>query len=829
MKKVISLVLTVCLCLSLGCAAFASGEAGLVLLNGKENKSEVYGTDTFYAETLTQALLNSVKENCTIVYTNDAAGITSGLSASVHGEYTTAVNGVTVKLVPMDEVIILSAGDYKEDIAGNGKKVLVVLEDGANLTGTLTDVSLCIQADATWNLTGDSVLVGLDACRASLRYHVFGNGHIGWYNSEVYLSDDMREWTEQLADTLGGWTSYSDPSRVSFEDYAKAILAGNKDEVISSDNYFISIFPVNMAALITSSVYDETVDAADVTKQAGVYKWTDEYSSLRRGHGYAGGDIAYDTVITTDPVANGQANRSSVYATDTVIELSNIFVNEVSYSTSIVYADGTNRAQDAMMKYGVNSALWAQGKDAVISLKDFYCLAANDGAYATYGGSVLLENGVLDVTANHGLQICYNGTIIARNLDIVTTGMMGSAISSDHGGGFLLCDNVFAFAAYTSTGGSGIYCDGYCNFWIKDSTVGSLGDHAAVMCGGGTMNLIDSTLFSLYGTEEGEAMAEELEASGKVSASSGEFDPNAGSGESSGDVDVSSSGTSAKLGAGVYIHPMGNNPARSTTLSMTDMVLDVPGYGIWTYGKSADITVSGTLDVTDVGSGILLYATQMDSANRDFLGGMTLDKAYPLNSNVTTITFDGGKLVGTGDITWADEADHAEIHVALTNGSEYSGAVTATSMTIDASSVWTVTGKSVVAELDNQGAIVGTATQQADGTWVIVPGEAAAAADATLSDGDGAENESNSLGGEIYAADQASLDAYKAYLADFAMAGVGDPTFGDGTGGYDEAAAQNAVNELTSVGLNSNLAAFPIEMFVSAFGAMDYNAWSAAN
>ena len=705
MKKVIAFLLAFCLCVSLGGAALASGEGTLILLNGKENKSETYGLDTWYAETLTQDALAALTESCIVVYTADPQGITADLAASVHGEYQTTVNGVVVYLVPMDEVIVLSAGEYAQDyVADEGEKILLVLEDSASLTGTLCGVSLSMQDEASWTLTGESTLIGLDACRAILRNNVYGNGFIGWYNSEVYLSDDMREWTEQLADTQGAWTSWSDAEYRSFEDYREAILAGDMRSVISHDNVFLSIFPVNMAAQITASVYDGETDGTEVSRESGVQSWTDEYADLRQGHGYDGGSIAYDTLITTDPAAKGQVNRSSIYATDSTVSYENVAIHQLSYATSMVYADGTNRAQDAMMKYGVNSAVWAQGEGAVIDLNSFYCLGANDGVYATYGGAVVIQNGVLDVTANHGLQICYDGIILAKNVDIVTTGMMGSAISSDHGGGFLLCEDVFALAAYESTGGSGIYCDGYCNFWIKDSTVGSLNDHAAVMCGGGTLNLIGTNLFSQY------------DSSTIVSTGSGEPSGEA-SGETSGEETVT-------YGAGVYIHPMGNNPGRVTTLNLTDVTMTVPGYGIWTFGKSTDITVSGTLDVTEVESGILLYARQMDGGS-DFMGGKTLDQAYDIPENVTTITFDGGTLVGVGDIVKAaeDEAtgNYAEIHVVLKNGSTYSGAVNVDSMSIDAGSVWTVTGESLVGELLCDGTIEGSARQLEDGSWLLSP------------------------------------------------------------------------------------------------------------
>lgn len=70
MRKALSVLLVLCLCLSLGCAAFASSEepVGLVLINGKEGKSEPYGMNTYYEKLLSAADLEALDEASIVVY-----------------------------------------------------------------------------------------------------------------------------------------------------------------------------------------------------------------------------------------------------------------------------------------------------------------------------------------------------------------------------------------------------------------------------------------------------------------------------------------------------------------------------------------------------------------------------------------------------------------------------------------------------------------------------------------------------------------------------------------------------------------------------------------
>ncbi len=69
------------------------------------------------------------------------------------------------------------------------------------------------------------------------------------------------------------------------------------------------------------------------------------------------------------------------------------------------------------------------------------------------------------------------------------------------------------------------------------------------------------------------------------------------------------------------------------------------------------------------------------------------------------------------------------------------------------------------------------------------------------------------------------MDAYKAYLTAYMEAYDGE---GDGNG-FDEGARAMAIGELSSVGFGADVNAFPFEMFVTQFGAMDYAAFAASN
>ena len=88
---------------------------------------------------------------------------------------------------------------------------------------------------------------------------------------------------------------------------------------------------------------------------------------------------------------------------------------------------------------------------------------------------------------------------------------------------------------------------------------------------------------------------------------------------------------------------------------------------------------------------------------------------------------------------------------------------------------------------------------------------------------DGTENQANVLASASQPATAEEYDAYEAYLVEYmnAYTGVGDGTF-------DDSAKAMALGELDSVSFGSDVNAFPFEMFVTQFGAMDYASFAAS-
>jgi hypothetical protein len=82
---------------------------------------------------------------------------------------------------------------------------------------------------------------------------------------------------------------------------------------------------------------------------------------------------------------------------------------------------------------------------------------------------------------------------------------------------------------------------------------------------------------------------------------------------------------------------------------------------------------------------------------------------------------------------------------------------------------------------------------------------------------DGTENQQNVLESTAAPETEEQFDAYKEYLVQFMndYTGLGDGTFDDG-------ARDMALSELSGVSFGADVNAFPFEMFVSQFGALDY-------
>ncbi|HTP40051.1 MAG TPA: hypothetical protein VMI92_10805 [Steroidobacteraceae bacterium] len=468
------------------------------------------------------------------------------------------------------------------DFSATPQHPLRIVLQNATLTGRIDGASLSLDATSHWNVTGDSRLDG-----AGFDYHAFdriqGHGYRITYNSENPLSAEMREWAEELPG----------PSMI------------------------MPIMPANVAAAIVSPHY---VDGA--------------------ARGYRG-PVRIHSDITVS-AADQAVNNSAVYATrGGVAEVSGTAAAPLRIAhtseTSVVYPSGRNRTQDALMKYGVSAVVYANAKGQV-RLDHFDLSGTTNGLYAVYDGVVRASNGKVFTTHLHGVQVCYGGKIHLDNVEVETTGPQGSALSSDHGGGWVYANHVNALAHVRSS--AGIYADGFSHMRIRNSTVKSLVSPAAVISGAGDIEMTDSTL-------EGVA------------------------------------------GAILYAHPNGNNPFKRGVGVFSNTKLVGQSTAFLLDGKSVDLVLKN-------GTTVAVPATQkLIIANSPAPGALTLDRAREYLQNDSTFTTYGSQL--TGDIEVRDQ--RTKLILLFNEGTRYRGAITGhgVSLTLDATSHWTLTGDSQLA------------------------------------------------------------------------------------------------------------------------------------
>ncbi|MCD8322006.1 MAG: hypothetical protein LUC89_03875 [Oscillospiraceae bacterium] len=170
-----------------------------------------------------------------------------------------------------------------------------------------------------------------------------------------------------------------------------------------------------------------------------------------------------------------------------------------------------------------------------------------------------------------------------------------------------------------------------------------------------------------------------------------------------------------------------------------------------------------------------------------------------------------GNRENLGEVTcYASETVNNGVILTLTNGA-----------------VWNVTETSYVSVLnvDETSTVNGTITVLDSGIIMVEPLEAEAETEDEVPATDGTENQANTLAGDTSVAPETEeeFEAYKEYLTEYMTNYSGE---GDGTG-FDDSARSMALSELTSVGFGADVYAFPFEMYVTQFGAMDYASFAA--
>ncbi len=189
----------------------------------------------------------------------------------------------------------------------------------------------------------------------------------------------------------------------------------------------------------------------------------------------------------------------------------------------------------------------------------------------------------------------------------------------------------------------------------------------------------------------------------------------------------------------------------------------------------------------------------------------------PKNTNAVNATLINSEWTGT--VVYADPS-------LATSGEIGEEAVGSANIVLQEGSVWTVTEACTLASLsvDETSTIIGTVTENADGSYTVSPAgeEPVAAASGEPSGEPSAEPAAPAAAGM---SEEEAFYAYIDYLREYMTNYTGE---GDGSG-FDDSARTMAIGELDTVAYGDDVNAFPIEMFVTQFQADHYDVWYAEN
>jgi hypothetical protein len=338
-------------------------------------------------------------------------------------------------------------------------------------------------------------------------------------------------------------------------------------------------------------------------------------------------------------------DQSAIYVTDT---------GKLTLTNATITTSGNTSSQDSNSFYGLNAAVLAAAGGS-IDLSDSTVSTTGTGANGVFatgdGSSVNLSNVTIEATADgaHGVMATNGGTLTLTNVDMNTAGSSSSAIATDRGGGTITATGGVVTASGMNS--AGIYSTG--NITAAGGTFNITGAEAAVIEGANSITLVDSNLTS---TKAG------------------------------------------KWGVMIYQSMSGDAEGAQGTFTMTGGSLaytPTDGPLFYITNSTGVITLKG-VSLT-AGSGTLVKAAAGQWGNSGSNGGTVV------------LTADGQVLEGN---LVAD--NFSSITATLKNGSSLAGAINAdhtakaASLSLDASSTWTVTADSYLTVLSDAAGLSGS-------------------------------------------------------------------------------------------------------------------------
>jgi hypothetical protein len=211
---------------------------------------------------------------------------------------------------------------------------------------------------------------------------------------------------------------------------------------------------------------------------------------------YTGGSETGKTTLTGAYSVNGETKTSkdeqitSATANQNAVLVSNGGTLTISGAT--INKSGDTTSQDESNFYGVNGGVVAAGagnitiSDSTINTDS----EGSNGIFSTGDASVInVSNVTINTTKNssRGLDATYNGTVIAKDVNITTKGAHCAALATDRGEG-----TIHVTGGTMNTTGEGspaIYSTG--NITVKGATLKSTGSEAACIEGKNSITLYD--------------------------------------------------------------------------------------------------------------------------------------------------------------------------------------------------------------------------------------------------------------------------------------------------------------------------------------------------
>ncbi|EKQ56735.1 MULTISPECIES: hypothetical protein [unclassified Clostridium] len=214
---------------------------------------------------------------------------------------------------------------------------------------------------------------------------------------------------------------------------------------------------------------------------------------------YTGGSQTGSIALTGAYSVNGETKTSKDEKITTATANQNaILVNNggtLTISGATITKSGDTTSEDESNFYGVNGGVVAAGASN-ITISDSSINTDSEGSngiFSTGDASVInVSNVTINTTKNssRGLDATYNGTIIAKDVNITTKGDHCAALATDRGEG-----TIHVTGGTMNTAGEGspaIYSTG--NITVKGATLKATGSEAACIEGKNSITLYDCNI-----------------------------------------------------------------------------------------------------------------------------------------------------------------------------------------------------------------------------------------------------------------------------------------------------------------------------------------------